>query len=67
MLLFPVFVLPETKPAGIEVCKKFTFVYKAAASVLVQLDVPHVDVGIESGFAASEKLARFLDGDKVVW
>ena len=60
------FILSETESASRQIVKQFTFVNKAAASVLHKFDVTVVDMGIECRFTASKNLAGFLDSDQLV-
>ena len=60
------FVLSETEFASRQIVQQFTFVNKAAASVLHKFDVTVVDMGVECRLTASKNLAGFLDSDQLV-
>ena len=57
------FVLSETESTSRQIVQQFTFVNKAAAPVLHNLDVTAIDMGVECRFTASKNLAGFLDRD----
>ena len=60
------FILSETESASRQIVQQFTFVNKAAASVLHKFDVTVVDMGVECRLTASKNLAGFLDSNHLV-